>query len=182
GGLDTDELAGYLVQAVRSDASLPDNPQATARLNDSAAALKRPPPAQPVASPPPLAARISGRGYSLEPNLLELEELMFVVDDQQMEMGIKIDGRRYTFPVGLDGVYRLSNQTPSNLPAGVRAAWRGEDTLVLEYDEIARVNHFTLTIRFIDESIDVDVTEPTGLYQLNFKGAGVAQHDASKTQ
>jgi len=96
--------------------------------------------------------------------------MLFDVDDQEMELGIMIGGRRYRLPIGLDGVYRLSNQTPSQLPAGVRGGWTSEDTFVLEYDEIGRVNHFTITIQFTGESIDASVTEPTGLYQLALTG------------
>ena len=169
GGFDPNELAGQLAQAVRADQPLPENPQAQARLNEIAAALKLPPPAQPVATPPPIAARISGRWYRLEPNALGLQALMFRVADQKMEMSLKLDGRQYTFAVGLDGVYRISSQTPSTLPAGVRATWRGDD-LLLEYDEIGRVNHFTLAIHFSDDAIHIDVTEPTGLYQLKING------------
>ena len=123
-----------------------------------------------MASPPAIATQISARWYRLEPNKLGLEAILFDVDGQEMELGIMIGGRQYRFPVGLDGVYRLSNETPSELPAGVRGNWRGEDTFVLEYDEIGRVNHFTFTIQFTDESIDVNVDEPTGLYQLALTG------------
>ncbi|NNF96125.1 MAG: serine hydrolase [Halobacteria archaeon] len=170
GGLNTDELAGYLAQAVRSDKSLPENTQAMSRLKEIAAALKMAPQAQAVASLPSIATRISGRWYRLEPNQLGLEALMFDIENQNMELGIMIGGRRYMLPIGLDGVYRISNQTPSKLPAGVRGRWTGENSFVLEYDEIGRVNHFTFTMQFKDESVDVNVDEPTGLYQLALTG------------
>jgi CubicO group peptidase (beta-lactamase class C family) len=170
GGFNPDEWAASLAQAVRADKPLPENPQATARLNEIAAALKQPPPARPVTPPPQLVARISGRWYRFtDPNPLGLEALMFAVAGQKMQMSMRVGGREYSFAVGLDGVYRLTQRTPSRLPAGVRAEWRDSDTLILEYDEIGRVNHFTFTIQFRDNSIHADVTEPTGLYQLNLK-------------
>lgn len=98
---------------------------------------------------------------------------MFTVTGKQMQLGMQVNDRRYSFAVGLDGVYRISSQSPSTLPTGVRAAWQRDGTLRLEYDEIGRVNHFTFSIRFIDESIRIGVTEPTGLYQLTLKGVGM---------
>ena len=171
GGLSPDDLAAHLAQAVRADEPLPENPQAQAGLKAITDSLKLPPPAQPVTVPPPIAAHISGRWYRFaERNSLGLEAMMFTVDKQEMQMGLKVDGREYTFAVGLDGVYRISNETPSTLPAGVRATWWDKNTLRLEYDEIGRINHFTLSIHFRDKSIDVDVTEPTGFYQLKLNG------------
>lgn len=170
GGLDSNELASHLAQAVRSDMPLPENPQAQAGLNTIVTALKQPPPAQPVATPPPIATRISGHWYRFKPNPLGLKAIMFSVADKKMELGTLVEGHRYTFAVGLDGVYRIATQTPSSLPVGVRATWRGEDTLILEYDEISRVNHFTLTTRFSDGAIQVGVTEPTGFYKLELNG------------
>ena len=173
GGFNIDELASHLAQAVHSDKPLAENPSALAKLNQISAALKQPPSAQPVVMPPPIAARISGRWYHLESNPLGLEALMFTVTGKQMQLGMQVNDRRYSFAVGLDGVYRISSQSPSTLPTGVRAAWQRDGTLRLEYDEIGRVNHFTFSIRFIDESIRIGVTEPTGLYQLTLKGVGM---------
>ena len=170
GGFESNELASQLAQAVRSDKSLPDDPPAQTRLNTIVSALKQPPPAQPVAAPPPIAEDIAGHWYRFKSNPLGLKAIMFNVAEKKMELGMLVDGQHYTFAVGLDGVYRISNQTPSGLPAGVRATWRGADTLILEYDEIGRVNHFTLTTRFGDGDIQVDVTEPTGMYQLKLTG------------
>jgi CubicO group peptidase (beta-lactamase class C family) len=170
GGFDPNELAGRLAQAVRSDKPLSENPRAQARLNAAVAALNQPPPARPVAPLPVIAARISGHWYRLESNSLGLEAMMFAISNKQMYMSVKVDGGQYTMPVGLDGVYRFSTRTPSTLTAGVRAAWRGDHTLLLEYDEIGRINHFTFNIGFSDKAIQVGVTEPTGFYKLKFKG------------
>jgi CubicO group peptidase (beta-lactamase class C family) len=171
GGLQTaDELAGYLARAVRSDKSIAENPQAMTRLKEISAALKLPLSPQPVAKLPAMSAQISGHWYQLEPNQLGLEAMRFEVNGQEMALGIMIGGQQYLFPVGLDGVYRISNQTPSKLPAGVRGEWTSEDTFVLEYDEIGRVNDFTFTIQFSGNSIHASVTEPTGLYQLALTG------------
>jgi len=170
GGFDPNELAAQFAQAVRADKPLAENPQAQARLNTVIATLKQPPPAQPVAASPSIAARITGQWYRLQPNPLGLKAIKFNVANKKMDVAMQVGGRRYTFAIGLDGVYRMSNETPSGLPAGVRASWRSDDTLVLEYDEIARINHFTLTTRFSDGAIQVNVTEPTGLYTLKLYG------------
>ncbi len=174
GGFNPDELAGHFAQALRADKPLPANPQAVARLHAITATLKLPPTARPVTTPPPIAANISGRWYHFGSSSLGLEAMMFTIADKKMEMNVKVDGRQYTFPVGLDGVYRISSQTPSTLPAGVRATWQDDDTLLLEYDEIGRINHFTFTIRFSGNAMDVDVTEPTGFYRLKLKGVSVS--------
>ncbi|MDH3600148.1 MAG: beta-lactamase family protein [Candidatus Tectomicrobia bacterium] len=170
GGVDTDELAPFLARAVRSSGSFPENPAAAAKLKDTVAALNAVPPAQPVGNLPVMAARISGRWYWFDRNRLGLDGLTLNFHHLNPEVGLRIDGRRYEFPIGLDGVYRFLSQGRSTLPTGVKGRWTGQDTFVFEYDEIGGINHFTFRLRFTDDSVSVTIDDPTGLHRLTLTG------------
>jgi hypothetical protein len=137
---------------------------ALARLKATAAVLNEPPKPEPAKMMPAMAARITGRWVSVEPNELGLEALMLDFGDTDAKVGVIIAGRRYLLPVGLDGVYRFTSQGPSQLPTAVRGYWPGQNTFVLDYDEAGRVNPFSLQMRFTAEQVSIVINESTGLY------------------
>lgn len=132
--------------------------------------MNTPPDPQPIEALPAMADQISDRWYTMEPNVLGFDALMLSADGNWMSFGIEIDGQQYRLPVGLDGVYRFSSEAPSGLSTGVRGHWSTDDLFVLEYDEVARINHFTLSLHFVGNSVRVEVDEPTGMYRLSLAG------------
>jgi hypothetical protein len=74
-------------------------------------------------------------------------------------MHIKLAGSELqTWPVGLDGVHRISNG-PNDLPQGARGEWVDDSTFMLEYDNIANNDHIFLRIRFMGDGVTVEAQE-----------------------
>ena len=65
------------------------------------------------------------------------------------------DGGSASWPVGLDGVYRMS-PGEHDLPQGLRGTWADAQTLVLEYDSIANNDHVFLRMTFMGDRVVVE--------------------------
>jgi hypothetical protein len=76
--------------------------------------------------------------------------------------------------VGLDGVPRLSPGGRFGLPVAVSGVWRNDSTFVLDYDEVANINRYTLTLGFSGDRLDAEMTEHTGLMHARFGGSARA--------
>ena len=68
-----------------------------------------------------------------------------------------------SFPIGLDGVYRLGPNGPFHMPAGATGKWIGDSELQLDVNFVANINHYTLDIRFDGDRIEVTANEASGL-------------------
>lgn len=73
------------------------------------------------------------------------------------------------WPVGLDGVYRVS-EGPFGLPQGLRGGWADEKTFVLEYDNIANNDHFFLRLSFEGDRVVVESRETAHEVGARFEG------------
>jgi hypothetical protein len=62
--------------------------------------------------------------------------------------------------VGMNGVYRMSPGA-NEIPAGVRAVWTDEQTLVAEYDAISSIDAFDMMFRFDGDHVNLHTKERT---------------------
>ncbi|MBM3296264.1 MAG: serine hydrolase, partial [Candidatus Aminicenantes bacterium] len=172
GGVDIDDIEPFFEQAFTGlTAPLPANPAGVARLNAALAAVRHPPAAKPVASLPAIAAKISGRTYVFEANPLNIEEMGLVFSGpSEAAMTITHDGgRKESWPVGLDGVYRFS-KGPYDLPQGLRGGWADERTFAAEYDNIANNDHIMLRLTFAGDRLTVESRETAHELSFRFEG------------
>jgi CubicO group peptidase (beta-lactamase class C family) len=172
GGFNNDHLTPFILKALKSDAALPPNPRAIARLRDHLATVRKAPASQPVPKLPPLAARISGRKHALTSNSLDLSA-MTLRFDKPAEATLRFTRLKEEFAcaVGLDGVLRFSTQNLIDLPFACKGRWLDDQTFFLELDRVAGVSCFHFTIRFGEgETIDVALKERTGLLAERFRG------------
>jgi hypothetical protein len=56
------------------------------------------------------------------------------------------------------------------LPVRVKGYWEQGQTFVLDYDEIANINHFVFKLGFDGPQLRVQVTEKTGQVDAKFSG------------
>ena len=68
------------------------------------------------------------------------------------------DGGMTSWPVGLDGVYRMSTGE-YNLPQGLRGEWVDDQTFAVEYDNIANNDHIMLRLRFAGDLLVIESHE-----------------------
>jgi hypothetical protein len=148
-GFEYDDVGQYLVAAlVDTEKPLPPNPEGVAQLQAALAEAVRAPEPQPAGPLPDIAQAISDKTYVFEPNPGDVETVRFVFNDPAEATAYitrRISKKQGTWPIGLDGVYRL-------LPDGSarRGGWVNPQT-------------------FAFEVVDVD----TRTYRVSFEGEGV---------
>ena len=164
-------VTDYLGAAIGDlEKPLPENPQGVAQLEAAVETVNRPPAAQPVPPQPEMASAISGRTYTFEPSPMPIESVRFEFDEsEQAIFYLKVGGEQATreFPVGLDGVYRIGLRE-DGLMQGARGAWSDADTFVVDYDEIAGIDAWTMTLDFQDDAVKLQMVSPStpGLFKL----------------
>jgi CubicO group peptidase (beta-lactamase class C family) len=173
GGFEPGDLAAFIVKSLKSDQPLPANPDANARLRDKLAAAARPPAPLPVPDPPAMAARISGKTYTLTDNELELAALTLQFDkSSEATLRFQRLGKELRCPVGLDGVERFSTDMLVELPFACKGRWLNAATFLLELDRVAGINLYRFKLAFADEgnSVTIALSERTGLGAEVFDG------------
>lgn len=164
GGGNTGQVAQAVRQAVKSDAALPADAEAVRHLQEKTAAAVRPPAPESTAALPALAKAISGATYEFPVNPSRLDSLSLRFENQnEARVTVKYYGEPFSFPVGLDGVYRISPSGPMGLPGGASGKWTSDREFLLDLNFVTNINHYTLAIRFLDDRIEVTANEASGL-------------------
>ncbi len=172
GGVDIDDIEPLIAPAlVDKNKPLPANPAGVARLEAAIAAVAAPPAPKPVAPINATAKRISGKTFIFDPNPLEIEEITLEFADLASALFrfTHSGGKRDSWPIGLDGVYRIS-EGEYGLPQGLRGEWADERTLVLEYDNIANNDHIFLRLSFDGDRVTIESHETSHQLGARFEG------------
>jgi CubicO group peptidase (beta-lactamase class C family) len=166
GGADTDEIAPYILWAIRSDTPLPPDPAADDALK-TAIALANAPPAPAVARRPPAAARrVSGWTYRFDPNPIGLRTLRLGFSGARAaSLVLTTQDEQWSGFVGLDGVYRFSTHSHQNLPMAVRGEWVDERTFHLEINLIENITDISMTLRYRGDRAAAEVSDLTGSFR-----------------
>jgi CubicO group peptidase (beta-lactamase class C family) len=158
------QIAQLVRQAVASDRALPPNPLADAHLNERVEYASKPPAASATPPLPSIAASISGAVYDFPVNSSRLDSLALTFGKNgEARVDLAYYGQPLSFPIGLDGVYRLAPNGPFHMPAGATGKWIGESEFLLDVNFVANINHYTLDIRFDKDQIEVTANEASGL-------------------
>jgi CubicO group peptidase (beta-lactamase class C family) len=161
GGVDIDDIEPLMVPAF-ADLSkpLPADASGIAKLESALKAISQPPAPKPVSPLPAIAKEVSGKTFVFEPNPLEIETLSLEFPGTAEAVLIlkHSDGETTSWPVGLDGVYRMS-AGEYGLPQGVRGEWVDDQTFAFEYDNIANNDHILLRARFASDRLVIESHE-----------------------
>jgi len=71
------------------------------------------------------------------------------------------DGTHEEHPVGWNNQYLISNEQTFGLPMAVRGKWVNADILMIDYNRLCRIEDYQFRIRFLNNSMTVEITEPT---------------------
>ncbi len=120
---------------------MPAQDEALRQLPAKVADAAKAPPAVPVSAPPEIAASVSGKRstFPLNPSRLDSLSLTFR-DNSEARLEVKYLGEDLSFPVGLDGVYRLGPHGPLHLLAGAMGKWTAENEFLLDLNLVANIN------------------------------------------
>jgi CubicO group peptidase (beta-lactamase class C family) len=157
-------IAQLVRQAVKSDGPLPANPEGYAHLNRQVGDAKKAPAADVTSPLPAIAASISGAVYTFPLNSSRLDSLSLrFAKNGESRVDLAYYGQPLSFPLALDGVYRLGPNGPFHMPAGATGKWIADDEFLLDANFVANINHYTLDIRFQGDQIEVTANEASGL-------------------
>jgi len=156
------QIAPLIRQAAKTNGPLPENAAALRELHSKVADAPNAPAPHPVAPLPPLAAKISGVRYEFPVNPSRIDGISLAFA-KEARVNVKYLGEELSFPLGLDGVYRLGPHGPLHLLAGARGEWTSENEFLLDLNFVANINHYTLKLRFDGDRVEVDANEASGL-------------------
>jgi hypothetical protein len=163
-GGNTGDIVQIVRQAVKSDAALPANPEAVQRLQAKVVAVAHAPAPMPTTALPALAPSVSGAVFNFPVNASRLDSLSLTFQGPtEARVTVRYYGEPFSFPVGLDGVYRVSATGPMGLPGGAQGKWTSDHEFLLDLNFVANINHYTLAISFQDNRMEVAVDEASGL-------------------
>ncbi|WP_114206562.1 serine hydrolase domain-containing protein [Acidisarcina polymorpha] len=162
GGVDTDELAPFLLRALSADQSLPPNPAAQKQLKTLLKAAREAPPPRTFHAAGPTTA-LSGKTLIFEQNPMRLESMTFHFDrTESLALTIGLEGKIYTIPVGSKGRSIISSTGPFGLPFAAQGGWDQGGRFILDLDTLANINHYTIRIDVNAERPFLIIDETTG--------------------
>jgi CubicO group peptidase (beta-lactamase class C family) len=163
-GGNTGDFLQSVRQAVKSDGPLGANAEGARLLQASIAAAAHPPVATQVAPLPAMAKSVSGVVYRFPVNPSRLDSLSLTFGSgAEARVSIQYYGEAFSFPVGLDGVYRIADTGPLGLPGGAQGKWTSDHEFLLDINFVANINHYSLAIDFEGDRIEVAADEASGL-------------------
>ncbi|MGH6877310.1 MAG: hypothetical protein ACREHV_08025, partial [Rhizomicrobium sp.] len=113
------------------------------------------------------ATAIAGRTYVVSPNPLGLQTIRLSLTAPGaawVRLGFA-DGTSGDHPVGMDGIPRLSFDIASGHRVALLGKW-GNRAFVLDYDEIARIDDYRLSLSAVRGGLSIRLTERTGLVDM----------------
>lgn len=138
--------ADYVLDAIRSDSAIAENPQARERLDTVVQAATHPEP-EAVPALPATAGIISGRVYRFEPDEYEHHTigLTFTPGSDEVQFHFAYRDRNLNVPAGLDNVYRTTFQF--EYWRSYKGRWVDDNTFLIDYQiaDACEWGYFRLT-------------------------------------
>jgi len=162
GGVIFKALTSFIIPAIKSETSLPSNPEGVTALESRIEEIARA--KDKKQTPPPLSAmakKISGETFALDvkpqedilyPPMWESFSLSFNKPDEatldlkpSQPLPLHWRGLCHEFPVGLDNTLRITQQGSFNIPLAIKGSWETENTFVLHFDELGNINNWQIS-------------------------------------
>jgi CubicO group peptidase (beta-lactamase class C family) len=123
--------------------------------------------------------RIYGNGFSsnmlnktfqLEKNDLGLNTFRFEKRNKEYYLIFDFtDGSEEEHPIGTGNQYKISKERQFGLPIAVKSFW-DHDKLIVDYNELCRINFYKLTFAFYENRVDLDFRDLTNKRNALLKG------------
>ncbi len=170
GGFEPKDVGDRVGQALRSDKAIPEDPEGFAVLQRKVAAAAAPPAAQPVAPLPDTARQVSGKVFALEQNPMGLRAISFAFDEGDTAVfGLRTD-REESWPVGLDGVYRVSPGAPGSSPVGLKGLWKSEQEFDFLFNDFTAAQLIHARVVFQGNELLLRLEDPWDALDLAVRG------------
>ncbi|HEX3054439.1 MAG TPA: serine hydrolase [Aggregatilineaceae bacterium] len=147
-------LTSYIIPSIESDQALSDNPTAYEQLQAAVTVTEEPTPSAAISLPAD-AQTISGKTYTLADNLAGWKSLSVTFSGNEASLKIGFRDTQLEFPVGLDGVFRVSSVgmpvdpifwSHPNVPVAIKGTWLDDQTFSMELWDLMGNQGFVITI------------------------------------
>jgi CubicO group peptidase (beta-lactamase class C family) len=156
----------FVLPAVISPQPLSENPEALARLRTLP--IPTPTVAEPTSTPLPL----SGNRYVMDPNFYLREFQISWTGSETLRFKMSLPEVHgvddLTFDVGMDGKQRIAPGRYGE-PAALRGRW-DNNKLIIDFDELGNINHWTITLEFEADTVQMTMSEVTDLPTVKVRG------------
>jgi len=168
-GFEPGQIGAILAPAIRSNQPLPENPSGYELLKSQIEAAARAPRPKPVPKLPAVADEISGKTFVFEPNPLGLKSFALSFDKgAEAKLALTEEDHFEENLIGLDGVYRFSNNSRFGTPEALKGSWISDNEFFLIYNEFANNHLWHISFRFAKGHASVRFVENTGLLNAVF--------------
>jgi CubicO group peptidase (beta-lactamase class C family) len=174
GGFETSDLIGFIVKAIVSDKALSEDMKSMDRLKENISSVSRPPLPITTSMLPKTAASISGKTYNVDVNTLGLKDIKITFSGtNESQLTMTWNGQKVICNIGLDSVPRFSMNPIVRLKQAGTGHWDDDRTFSMNLDLAGAINNYDFIFRFSEDlkSVEVQVSEGTGLNKEKFKGA-----------
>jgi hypothetical protein len=160
-------LKDFILPAIKSDTSLAENPQSTARLQAAVDVAAHP--VQPVPELPAIAQEIFGKRYTFEANASGWQTMTLTFTPAASTAQVSMNDSDY-FAIGLDNIYRTSNVPPVCPNCLLRGRWANGQTFIADLPTLG-LGTTQAEMKFHDDEIEVSLRPVVfGGQPLTFKG------------
>jgi CubicO group peptidase (beta-lactamase class C family) len=171
------ERVNHLLGTGLSDSPLAANPSAERELAALLEAIRLPPDARSVPTPPETAHEVSGQRYILADNALGWRAVRVTFAAAEAELEIELADTTTATAVGLDGVPRVARARRfsaqarhANIDIAMSGAWLDDRSFEIAFDTIDTIDAGTLRFTFQVDAVMIAVNEQTGNIQLALSG------------
>ncbi len=164
-------VPNYILPAIESAESLPENPEGVARMQSLIQQVAQSPMEypQPVPELPAIAEQVSGKIFVLEDNQLGLRSISLVRKEED-EAALRVTADWTTagdseveWLIGLDGIQRIGPGR-YGMPAAGKGGWNADNSFTAEIDEIGNILVWQATLPFQNNRVTVTLVESSGHY------------------
>jgi CubicO group peptidase (beta-lactamase class C family) len=157
-------MSDFVVPAAKTKEPLPVNEAAQKALENCVKELENPTP-QAVPPLPEIAGQINGKTYQTNAFIPRFSLSFGNADD--CTLNIEQQGKKFSLPVGLDGVYRVSdvNQLgtlvwyPPYRGVALKGSWVNGNTFVIDWQYVEEPYHEIYKFTFEGDKAVIEVTE-----------------------
>ena len=157
GGFEPAEIGEYIVKAVKSDKSLPENEQAYKLLQEKLKNASASPSPKPLKKLPEITRSINGKEYICDDNTMDFKRIsLFFPNEKEGLIKIIKENLTVEIPFGLDDVYRISPTGDLGLLRASKGVWETENKLLLDLYQVSRMDPDDIILTFESDKVVID--------------------------
>lgn len=164
-------LTNYIIPMAKSDTALPANPSALANLRSKVATLANP--VQPVAPLPAIAGQISGKTFVMDTNETGVESVTLTFETGSAEAMVSVvsGGQTVAVRMGLDNVYRITQDAQTGGQVALWGRWIDDHTLVARQFDPSTLEESEWRITFDGATLQAHIEEKVfGSFSYDLRG------------